>query len=100
MAQLLDREMASVTVMFKPSTSCIFLQFHREVYHPAKSNGRFVDAHEITEKDFALVTRTAQNNDTQRWVLTHLGGHTYTIQQKAMADLWMHMKLRRRTSLS
>ena len=29
------------------------------------------------------MTRTAQNNDTQRWVLTHLGGHTYTIQQKS-----------------
>ena len=46
------------------------------------------------------MTRTAQNNDTQRWVLTHSGDDTYTIQQKAMADLWMHMKLRRRTSLS
>ena len=29
-----------------------------------KSNGRFVDAHENERKDFALVTRTAQNNDT------------------------------------
>ena len=34
-----------------------------------KSNGRFVDAHEIEGKDFALVTRTAQNNDTQRWLI-------------------------------
>jgi hypothetical protein len=30
-----------------------------------QSNGRFVDAHEYSEKDFALVTRAAQNNDTQ-----------------------------------
>ena len=33
-----------------------------------KSNGRFVDAHEGPGNDFALVTRTAQNNNTQRWV--------------------------------
>ena len=48
-----------------------------------KSNGRFVDAHEIAEEDFALVTRTAQNNNTQRWILTPLGDNTYTIQQKS-----------------
>ena len=48
-----------------------------------KSNGRFVDAHEIAEKDFAMVTRPAQNNDTQRWVLTALGDETYTIRQKS-----------------
>jgi hypothetical protein len=34
-----------------------------------KSSGRFMDAHEIEEKDFALVTRPAQNNDTQRWLI-------------------------------
>lgn len=34
-----------------------------------KSNGRFLDAHEISEKDFSVVTRTAQNNDTQLWVI-------------------------------
>jgi hypothetical protein len=33
-----------------------------------KSTGRFADAHEIQEKDFALVTRPEQNNDTQRWL--------------------------------
>ena len=37
-----------------------------------KSNNRFVDAHEIAGKDFALVTRTAQNNDTQRWLIKSL----------------------------
>ena len=47
-----------------------------------QSNGRFVDAHEIEAKDFALVTRAAQNNDTQRWILTPVGG-VYTIQQKS-----------------
>ncbi len=46
------------------------------------SNDRFVDAHEHAGEDFRLVTRTAQNNDTQRWVVTPVPGHlvTYTIQ--------------------
>ena len=30
-----------------------------------KSNGRFVDAHEVPDQDFAVVTRPAQNNDTR-----------------------------------
>ena len=47
-----------------------------------KSNDRFVDAHESASKDFSVVTRTAQNNDTQRWVLKRIGG-VYTIQQKS-----------------
>ena len=45
-----------------------------------KSNGRFLDAHEIAGKDFRLVTRAAQNNDTQRWVLLPVGD-SFTIQQ-------------------
>jgi hypothetical protein len=48
-----------------------------------KSNGRFVDAHEIEGRDFGLVTRPAQNNDTQRWVITSLGNRAYTIRQKS-----------------
>ena len=47
------------------------------------SNGRFVDAHEIDDKDFRLVTRTAQNNDTQRWLLANVGGNTFTVRQKS-----------------
>lgn len=34
-----------------------------------KSSSRFVDAHEIAHKDFALMTRPVQNNGTQRWVI-------------------------------
>ncbi|MFC2172799.1 RICIN domain-containing protein [Acidobacteriota bacterium] len=48
-----------------------------------KSNGRYVDAHEVSQKDYMLVTRTKQNNDTQKWILTPLGGNVYTIQQKS-----------------
>lgn len=48
-----------------------------------RSNGRFMDAHEIEGKDFGLVTRLAQNNDTQRWIITSLGNGSYTIRQKS-----------------
>ncbi|HEX8130806.1 MAG TPA: M12 family metallopeptidase [Pyrinomonadaceae bacterium] len=47
-----------------------------------KSNSRFVDAHEHSGKDFGLVTRTAQNNRTQQWILIPVGG-VFTIQQKS-----------------
>ncbi len=46
------------------------------------SNQRFVDAHESSVRDFRAVTRTAQNNDTQRWNLI-LVGTVYTIQQQS-----------------
>jgi subtilisin family serine protease len=38
-----------------------------------RSSSRFVDAHEHAGEDFRLVTREAQNDDTQRWVLTPIG---------------------------
>jgi hypothetical protein len=43
-------------------------------------NSRFMDAHEISSKDYSVVTRTAQSNDTQRWRLTPVG-NLYTLQQ-------------------
>ena len=36
------------------------------------SNGRYVDAHEIAEKDFGVVSRPAQNNATQQWLVKEL----------------------------
>ncbi len=45
------------------------------------SNNRYLDAHEVSEQDFRLVTRHAQDNGTQRWRLTPLGDDRYTIQQ-------------------
>lgn len=45
-----------------------------------KSNNRFMDAHDGSNEDFSAVTRTAQNNDTQRWVLTPVG-QVCTVQQ-------------------
>ena len=47
-----------------------------------KSSNRFMDAHETKGKDFSVVTRTAQDNDTQKWILSPLGG-LYTIQQQS-----------------
>ncbi len=46
-----------------------------------KSNGRYVDAHQSSNNDYCLVTRLAQDNDTQRWILMLLGNNTYTMQQ-------------------
>jgi hypothetical protein len=77
---LSDGDVQAVNFMYFPS---IPLLLQPGVYTiQQQSNGRFVDAHEIAGKDFALVTRTAQNNDTQRWILTPLGG-VYTIQQQS-----------------
>ncbi len=36
-----------------------------------RSSGRFLDAHE-SGNDFSAVTRLAQNNDIQRWVIPEL----------------------------
>jgi hypothetical protein len=47
-----------------------------------KSSGRFLDAHEIEEKDFRLVTRPAQDDDTQRWVLRPVSA-VHTIRHKS-----------------
>ncbi len=46
-----------------------------------KSSGRFLDAHEIEEKDFRLVTRPAQDDDTQRWLLRPVAA-VHTIRHK------------------
>lgn len=45
------------------------------------SSQRFLDAHQRSSKDWSAVTRPAQNNDTQKWLIEPLGDDTYTIQQ-------------------
>ena len=42
---------------------------------------RFLDAHEIPQLDFNVVTRSYQNNNTQHWRLTKVGGNVHTIVQ-------------------
>jgi len=41
---------------------------------------RFLDAHEISQLDFNVVTRPFQNNNTQHWRLTNVSGNVHTIQ--------------------
>jgi hypothetical protein len=43
------------------------------VMHGRRTGLRFMDAHEIPERDFNVVTRGGQDNNTQRWVLTDTG---------------------------
>lgn len=47
-----------------------------------KSSQRFLDAHEVAARDFRLVTRPPQDNDTQRWLLQPIGT-VYVIRQKS-----------------
>jgi C1A family cysteine protease len=46
------------------------------------SSERFLDAHQSEAYDYSVVTRTAQNNDTQRWILTPVGS-VFTVKQKS-----------------
>ena len=45
------------------------------------STNRYLDAYEDSTNDYRTVTRTDQNNDSQRWVITYEGNDRYTIQQ-------------------
>mmetsp|Transcript_156069 Transcript_156069/g.291222 ORF Transcript_156069/g.291222 Transcript_156069/m.291222 type:complete len:419 (-) Transcript_156069:56-1312(-) len=47
-----------------------------------KSNMRFLDAYEDDANNYAVVTRAAQGDDSQKWLLKATGDGTYTIQQK------------------
>ena len=44
-------------------------------------SSRYLDAHEIVEKDFNVVTRPRQENDTQRWIMTKEQGNLRRFQQ-------------------
>jgi hypothetical protein len=52
-----------------------------------QNTGRSLDAHDTSERDFRVVTRPRQENDTQRWVFTHLGNGIHTIEQQATGRL-------------
>jgi len=77
---LSNGDVQAVNYMYFPSLPFLL---ERGIYTiQQKSNNRFVDAHEYSGKDFGLVTRPAQNNSTQRWIIKPVGG-IYTIQQKS-----------------
>jgi hypothetical protein len=42
-----------------------------------------VDAYQNSEHDFAVVTRNANNNDSQKWIVIPSGNNTFTVQQKS-----------------
>ena len=46
-----------------------------------RSNDRFVDAYETEDKDFAVATRPAQGDDTQRWIVVPSNEGSFTIRQ-------------------
>jgi hypothetical protein len=60
-----------------------FKEYRRQsTGHQKKGGGlRFLDAHEIQQRDFNVVPRPLQNNTTQHWRLTNPGGNVYTIVQ-------------------
>lgn len=47
-----------------------------------KSTNRFLDAHEIAELDFRLVTRPAQDNFTQQWQIRKVGT-VFVVRQRS-----------------
>ncbi|MGB7447715.1 MAG: hypothetical protein WA892_01170 [Ornithinimicrobium sp.] len=48
---------------------------------PAAQPARFVDAHEASA-DFGLMTRSDQDNNSQRWIMAHVGT-VYTLRQES-----------------
>lgn len=78
--QLSNGDVEAVNYMYFPSLP--FLLQRGTYTIQQQSNNRFVDAHEHSGKDFGVVTRPAQNNSTQRWIISPVGG-IYTIQQKS-----------------
>ena len=54
---------------------------------------RFLDAHEISQRDFNVVTRAFQNNNTQHWRVTNVGGNIHT-SRSAAAGFSTHTRSR------
>jgi len=75
----------ALIVFFAESIPCYAqqqLSGSRTIQH--KVNLRYLDAFESNtpQKDYGCVTRPAQNNDSQKWIITNIGGNAYTIQQE------------------
>lgn len=61
---------------FAPDRSRVAL-----IRHGRSTGFRVMDAYEIPERDFNVVTRGGQATNSQRWVLTDTGGGLFTIMQ-------------------
>ncbi|MGV8839037.1 MAG: RICIN domain-containing protein [Bauldia sp.] len=60
----------------------VLVQAEQGTVHEIQGGGlMFLDAHEISDRDFNVVIRQYQNNATQRWLVTPAGNGLYTIQQ-------------------
>jgi hypothetical protein len=67
---LFNNRFAQAAPLPQGGVSSLPLALSRGVYTiQQKSNGRFVDAHEVQDQDFSLVTRPPQYNDSQRWLI-------------------------------
>jgi Ricin-type beta-trefoil lectin domain-like len=73
---MLTWHLSRIASITRPATAGPFV-----VSRPRRFNGRFLDAHESAANDFAAVTRTAQNNNSQLWVVVQQGDGSYTLQQ-------------------
>ncbi|MGK2913302.1 MAG: M12 family metallopeptidase [Porticoccaceae bacterium] len=81
---LSDGDIAAVNHMYYPITP---MNVGSGVFSiRQKSNARFLDAHEYSAKDFAIVTRPSQANDTQRWIVRPEGA-VYTVRQRSNGRL-------------
>ena len=47
------------------------------------SSGRFVDAYQTRNQDYSVVTRPAQSDKTQSWLILKVSGSSYRIQQSS-----------------
>jgi hypothetical protein len=48
-----------------------------------QSSNRYLDAHQLDERDWAVVTRPRQDNPTQKWIFSRVSDTVYTIQQQS-----------------
>jgi hypothetical protein len=78
----LGNVLLALSVLVTAVPSFVYAQVQSEAFYTVqqKSSGRFLDAHESSSRDYAVVTRPSQNNDTQRWCLNQLFGGRYMRQ--------------------
>jgi hypothetical protein len=72
---LTDQDLEAIRTLYPPIPAPGVVTIRQQ------STDRMLDAHEIATKDFRLVTRPEQGNDTQRWTLTEVGS-VNVIRQK------------------
>jgi hypothetical protein len=64
------------------NNKAVYTQTQALVTMQQKENMRYLDASERRRKNYRAVTRTAQGNDSQKWVIKKVGDGEFTMQQK------------------